>query len=67
VSGSRTGWRFSEGAETSTRAAPKPRTGITDSGYNAPWRSAKIFAGVAYTPAAITATVTRRRQNVTVA
>ena len=51
VSGSRTGWRFSEGAETSTRAAPKPRTGITDSGYNGPWRSAKIFADVAYTPA----------------
>ncbi len=51
VSGSRTGWRFGEGAETSTRAAPKPRTGITDSGYNGPWSSAKIFADGAYTPA----------------
>ena len=28
---------FGEGAETSTRAAPKPRTGITDSGYNGSW------------------------------
>src|SRR5882724_6215871 len=32
-------------------ASRAPRTGITDSGYNGPWRSAKIFADVAYTPA----------------
>jgi hypothetical protein len=51
VSASRTGWRFGEGAETGTRAAPKPRTGITDAGYNGPWSSAKIFADGAYTPA----------------